>query len=69
MKSLANRESYYPGETIAKRYSDSYSYQPKNSSLISEKTIERNGKRVLVKKYSITQNGSTRTETHEQIIH
>jgi hypothetical protein len=28
-------------------------YQPKNSTLLSEKTIERNGKKVLVRKYSV----------------
>lgn len=39
---------------MIKKYSDSSTYQPKNSSLLSEKTIERNGKKVLVKKYSIT---------------
>jgi hypothetical protein len=28
-------------------------YQPKNSTLLSEKTIERNGRQVLVRKFSV----------------
>lgn len=29
------------------------SYEPKNSTLVSEKTIERNGRQVLIRKYSV----------------
>ena len=39
-------------------------YQPKNSTVLEEKIIERNGKQVLVKKYSVTENGRTHKETH-----
>lgn len=28
-------------------------YQPKNSTLVSEKTVERNGKLILVRKFSV----------------
>jgi hypothetical protein len=34
-------------------------YEPKNSSEIEEKVIERNGRKVLVRKFSITENGRT----------
>lgn len=54
MKSLSNTESYPLDQAMTKKYSEHSSYKPKDSSLISERTIERNGKRVLVKKYSIT---------------
>lgn len=39
-------------------------YEPKNSTLLEEKVVERNGRQVLVKKYSITENGKTHKETH-----
>lgn len=65
---MDKNQFYTDSNTLSKRYSDASSYQPKNSSLINEKTFERNGRKVLVKKYSITENGQTRTETHEQIL-
>lgn len=35
MKSLMNTNFYTPPQNMVKKYSEYYSYQPKNSSLIS----------------------------------
>lgn len=39
-------------------------YQPKNSTLVSEKTVERNGKLILVRKFSVKENGKINKYTH-----
>ena len=43
-------------------------YQPKNSNLIEEKTVQRNGKTVLIRKYSVNENGKINKYTHETVI-
>lgn len=64
-KSIENRYKQLKQESTSlvpqneNNFEKSKPYEPKNSSLIEEKVIERNGRKVLVRKFSITENGRT----------